>query len=434
VVDENVIVFSNRYQDERCLVIYHNCFGYADGSIKMSVAFSKENESGGSRSLVQKTIAQGLDLSAGQSCFVVFRDLVTQLKYIRNCRQLHEQGLYIKLDAYQTHVFLDFREIEDDERANNARLNTYLNGRGVPSLDEAMREMSLQPLHQAFQELCRPELIESLQKLFHGPIASHEDILFWKEMNTKIHQLTAKSGELGQNATASVKNAEAMINELIDFQHLLSSEKPRTQDNIASIATKYLLQYFLANPELELIFVFWLMVRNLSEKKDVEFSTVYCQSHFEAWQLDVALNKTLLGLGWSKERSETALSLIKIAVALEKDFSWFASIALTAGTSSITGPAVNFLKTSFAAAPLCDFLQVHSFQESLFFNQEAFEKFNDWAIVLILWELNWKGENQNKECSSEEILNLMKFLPVIAAKAGYKLEVFLEKLDRLAAM
>ena len=113
-MDENVIAFSNRHEDERCLVVYHNCFGHAVGSIRMSAAFAQAGGSGDSRSLVQKNIAQGLDLPEGQNQFVVFRDLVSQLKYIRNCRQLHAQGLAIELGSYQTHVFIDFKEMTDD--------------------------------------------------------------------------------------------------------------------------------------------------------------------------------------------------------------------------------------------------------------------------------------------------------------------------------
>ncbi len=128
VVDENVIAFSNRHGDERCLVIYHNCFGHTLGSIRTSAAFVAAGGSGPSPVLVQKTIAQGLDLPELPNQFVVFRDMVSQLKYIRNCRQLHSQGLAVELSSYQTHVFIDFKEMTDDASRSLARLDAYLHG------------------------------------------------------------------------------------------------------------------------------------------------------------------------------------------------------------------------------------------------------------------------------------------------------------------
>ena len=36
---------------------------------------------------------------------------------------------------------------------NTANLAAYLNGRGVPNMDDAMKEIFLQPIHQAYREL-----------------------------------------------------------------------------------------------------------------------------------------------------------------------------------------------------------------------------------------------------------------------------------------
>jgi predicted metal-dependent HD superfamily phosphohydrolase len=78
---------------------------------------------------------------------VTFRDHNTGLEYIRHNRQIHKDGLYIELDAYQYHIFMDFQEIEDNEWHQYSQLRNYLNGRGVPSIAEALQEIFLQPLH-----------------------------------------------------------------------------------------------------------------------------------------------------------------------------------------------------------------------------------------------------------------------------------------------
>jgi len=434
VVDENVIAFSNRHKDERCLVIYHNCFGFTTGSIKVSVAFSSGSNSGDIGVYYKKNIAEGLDVPEWPHRFVVFRDMVTQLKYIRNCRQLHEQGLTIELDAYQTHVFLDFKEIEDDERGNNARLTMYLNGRGVPSLDEAMREMALQPLLQAFQDLCRPELLERMRKIFHDPERFQEENALWEELEIKIRLLAVKIGEQGSITPQTGKIAEAVIDELIHFRRLFGSKKNLAPQKGEAIAVKYLQKYFLEKPEMELVLLLWLLVRQLSENRNTGTASIDGQNRFETWQLDAALSAILRSSGWSKELCETTLSLIKIAIALDREFSEFAD-ALPAGTASVAVQTVNFIKLLLAAKPLRDLLQVHSFRKNIFFEQQAFDNFNDWAIVLVFWELilRRKDDRQGKVYADEEFLYLLKFLPVLAEKAAYNLDVFLEKFERLGS-
>jgi hypothetical protein len=59
-------------------------------------------------------------------------------------------GLH-RLEAYKCQVFTSFREV--DEWHQYANLTGYLNGRGVPDMDVAMKEVFLQPIHQAYREL-----------------------------------------------------------------------------------------------------------------------------------------------------------------------------------------------------------------------------------------------------------------------------------------
>jgi hypothetical protein len=72
---------------------------------------------------------------------------------------MHEKGLYIELEAYKCQVFLSFREVKDNEWRQYANLAAYLNGHGVPSIDEAMKEIFLQPIHEAYRELVNPGFV-----------------------------------------------------------------------------------------------------------------------------------------------------------------------------------------------------------------------------------------------------------------------------------
>ncbi|HET7375793.1 MAG TPA: alpha-amylase, partial [Anaerolineae bacterium] len=152
-VDENVFAYSNRFGTERGLVVYHNKFGSTRGWIKTSVAYSVKSGQGDERTLIQKNLGEGLALSTDPDTFVVFRSHTTGLEYIRNNREVYERGMYVELEAYQYQVYLDFREVQDDATHQYAQLTAYLKGRGVPNIDEAVREVYLQPIHAPFKEL-----------------------------------------------------------------------------------------------------------------------------------------------------------------------------------------------------------------------------------------------------------------------------------------
>ena len=99
-----------------------------------------------------------------QTISVIFRDHITGLEYIRNSKELCEKGLYVELGAYQYHVFLNFREIQDNQWHHYAQLNHYLNGRGVPNLEEVLKEILLPPVHHTFKELVNANIFRRLME------------------------------------------------------------------------------------------------------------------------------------------------------------------------------------------------------------------------------------------------------------------------------
>jgi glycosidase len=131
-VDENVFAYSNRFNDERGLIIYHNRFADTRGWIKTSAAYLDK----GSGDLRQKSLAEGLSLPF--EGFVIVKDYVTHLEYIHSCAELWEKGLYVELNAYQCHAFMDFRFVESSEWEI---VNSALNGAGVESMQAKFNEM-----------------------------------------------------------------------------------------------------------------------------------------------------------------------------------------------------------------------------------------------------------------------------------------------------
>ena len=147
--DENVFAYSNGSGAARSLVVYHNRYRETSGWIRDSAAFAIKDEDG-TKHLERRTLAEGLGLADGPADdrWIAFREQRTSLEYLRSVAEVRERGLHVQLHAYETRVFWDLRELHDSAHIWR-RLAARLGGGGVPSLEEALREQQLGPVHDA---------------------------------------------------------------------------------------------------------------------------------------------------------------------------------------------------------------------------------------------------------------------------------------------
>jgi hypothetical protein len=139
-VNEDVFAYSNRSGGERGIILFHNKYATTSGWIRFSCAYLRKDVNGGS-SLVQRSLAEALEFNGDGRHYYSFRDYATGLSYLRNGRDLWEQGLYVEMGGYEYHAFLDFQEIRDDEYGTWGTLCYRLNGAGVESLEEEVKQV-----------------------------------------------------------------------------------------------------------------------------------------------------------------------------------------------------------------------------------------------------------------------------------------------------
>ncbi len=186
-VDEHVLAYSNGSGQHRSLVLYLTRFATTTGAIRESASYAVKSADG-SRRLVRRSLAEGLGLPNDATAFVAYRDARTGLEYLRSCRELWDRGLHLTLQAYGGHVFWEFREVWDGVAGQWARLAARLDGHGVPSLDEAFRELQLEPVHGPLRAIftdgevravldgdARPAQVEDLERRFSTFLAAVAD-------------------------------------------------------------------------------------------------------------------------------------------------------------------------------------------------------------------------------------------------------------------
>jgi glycosidase len=159
-VNEDVFAYSNRRGDERALVVFNNRYASTRGWIRVSCAYY--DKPAGGKSLRQRTLGESLGLAGDPAMFTAFRDALTGLEYLHRARDLADRGLNLQLHAYQTHTFLHWRDLLADATHPWGELCDALSGRGVPSLDDALRDLQLQPVHEALRGVVDTDLAEAL--------------------------------------------------------------------------------------------------------------------------------------------------------------------------------------------------------------------------------------------------------------------------------
>jgi len=148
-VVEDVFAYSNGSGPTRSLVLYHNRYAETAGWIRESSPYAVKDEDGG-RQLVRSTIAEALGVADGAADgrWLAYRDQRSGLEHLRSVAEIRERGIHVSLRAYESRVLWELRDLVDTTGVW-ARVGELLGGAGVPSLEDALRELALGPVHRA---------------------------------------------------------------------------------------------------------------------------------------------------------------------------------------------------------------------------------------------------------------------------------------------
>jgi hypothetical protein len=417
-VNEHVFAYSNRSGHERGLVIYHNRWAETRGWLKTSAAYLDKNQDEGV--LIQSDLGNGLGLQNDPQIYTIFRDLITGLEYIRNNRELHERGLYVELGAYKYQVYLDFREVADNEWGQYAQLNDYLNGRGVPSIEEAIKEIFLQPIHYPFKELVNPDMFKWLldNRAFSKAIDQDQIQTATSEVKQKMGHLVRQINQLiGCEADdqALAEDTRQMLEATL-YLPLLPQKYPDDK-NIYTKITKFTAPS--ETPEYWCLLFSWIFTHNLGKtfcEKDeyIERS----RSLIDEWLLGKIIAQTMDELQPPPQAGQDSVELLKILVAQQK---WFAE-----APNKKAAPQV--LKSWLSDPEIQDYLRINRYEGVLWFNQEALEKLlRTLLAVALIANLSdpespiEKINAQNKRC-----YRIIDKINKAVKKSGYQVDKLLQ--------
>jgi len=417
-VDENVFAYSNRIGDEPSLVIYHNRWADVRGWIKTSAAFKDKAKD----QLFRTDLGEGLGLKDHADTFSVFRDQISGLEYIRSNRDIHENGLYIELGAYKYHVFIDFRQIDDNEWGQYAQLNDYLKGRGVPDMQEAMKEILLQPLHYPFRELVNPEMFEwLLENRSHASTFKRSNVrTIVDEVEQKMIRLLDEIKGMIDSESDSKPLAREVCQKLESTLGLtqIPEQLPASKGaNLDAVLA------WLDPSEEDTAFwgaIFgWLFTHNLGKVSDDNEFAEKGRSWLDDWLLGKIINQTLEDLELEADTAAEAVTGVKVMVTHQ---GWSRSL------TSEPDQAAKILQTWLRDDDIQRFLRINRYQGILWFNKEAFDLLLRWMLAIAILSTIADPdltEDQKTKAIQAHFDAISKFEKAVN-KSGYQIEKLLE--------
>ena len=191
-VNDNVFAYTNRYGEENALILFHNKWGECKGAIKRSIDLGDDKQNLGS----------ALGLEKVPQTFVIFREHISGLSFIRSAEEFFRNGLDVELGAYDYRVYLDFRQVTDTDDNAYALLQKQLAGSGTQDFAVALQEARF----KKSSELLNSMLSVAGHKLIAdfdltGDIETSNFTAFYEELLQHIPLISSQQGNIPSRLT-----------------------------------------------------------------------------------------------------------------------------------------------------------------------------------------------------------------------------------------
>ncbi len=372
-VNEDVFAYSNRAGGERSLVVYHNRYASARGIIRTSVGYAVKTGDDGSKTSVTRTLGEGLGLPDDPTRYVLFRDAISGLEYIRNCSELVHRGLYVELEAYDCHVFTDFREVHDGPAMQYARLSERLEGRGVPSVDQSLRELQLQPVHTALRAVIDPGLLRGLLDAAWSGQPAPASLLDEMEDRAGVLMAALKEATGAEgDETSAARELRADIDAALRLPSL-GAMTPTVRSKAFRLATDELATGLVDDPASSAALLGWAVVQGIGRVAGGEVAALTSRSWVDELQLGGVLAAAFRDLGLDEAVAWRTVELIKVLIMLPR----ISTLVPTRAPS-----AARLVEAWLADPDVHPYIRVNRYEGTSWFNKESFEELLWWIVAL----------------------------------------------------
>ncbi|GHV76822.1 alpha-amylase [Spirochaetia bacterium] len=414
-VNENVFAYSNRSGDDRSLVLYNNAYAEAGGWIKAG-AVAIPQKDGGFR---QDSLCQALGLHGTDAFFTLFKEQRQELWYIRSSKEIAERGLFVSLKGYEAQVFIDIREIEDDARGRFARLHAELNGRGVKDVQAAIQDIYLGELYYRFTDLFKRDHIDTLLSVLRAepakaksvrskPVKNSVSIVdFIDSLKDPVLNFITTAGRFLDGAqydpfttpwTFPKIQAEQTWTEFAAYLERLKTMveygygAPHGDDKPAIRFLRSVGEKIITRPYIAIFAYAYGALSLLRNIVGADASGLEAKALADHWNLDRKLRECFGGSGISGDEAYRVLEIMKAVLArtspalAPKDKVSVPDQVITKTVAQTLSAAETLILDNYHAEDFRKLLGVNIFEDTIWFNKEAFEEVLLYAPLFIALE------------------------------------------------
>ncbi len=399
-VDENVYAYTNRCGDQRAVILFNNAYETTRGQIHTSTPINVASDE--DEFIVTRTLAEALGLNTSCGHFYKFSDHHAGLEFIRGGQQIADDGLFAELGGYQYHAFMDFREIFDFD-GSWGELCWRLNGRGVPNLDEAYREMRFEPVLTPFRETVNAEVLRNL--------ASNNGKAH-KQFEKSIASLLGKIDEFAGNG----QDTEEVMKEIHDELSALKE----TEFEVKKDSNERSLHHVLAG---------WIASRHIgrvgiteNDAKHVDESggpspRLLARHRLEDWLLRKSMAQAYSEFSGDNAAGWFDALLVSVGVAHDNFFDPSSKLTLAESLTSILEDPLG-----------SQYLQINRHREIDYLNKEQLERMLEALALIMEVRLHSRGIPGHDTMALAR--RRIKLITAAAEKSGYQVDKMITLLKK----
>ncbi len=401
-VDENVFAYSNRVGGQRAIVLYNNAYNSTSGSIHTSTAINVG--SADEPKPVRKGLTEALELNNAPNVYYIFREYRTKLEFIRNGKQLAEQGLHAALRGYDYQIFLDFREVYDSD-GSWGKLAYILGGAGVPDINARYREMQMEPILHPFQQCIEPDILKGIAEadkktqsnLTHLLQRFYQAASDYASSEEDMHKLAIQTSKMLSKIPLKENVAE--------FDNILASRISEflSQENEVPYDCAIAIR-FIVSP-----------LGEIKSKNDDSLPEKIMRNRMKDWFLEKHITESLSNLYGSADAAGSDSALIALLVSNSH------LQGLIRGTSFMDSVQI------FDDPDLRSYLNVNRYEGEAYFNKERLER----MVKMLFYLEAVKLLVDDNQLNISVVLENARFILKSAQESGYKLDKFTALLSEL---
>ncbi|HEX2984107.1 MAG TPA: alpha-amylase family glycosyl hydrolase [Ignavibacteriales bacterium] len=448
-INENVFAFSNRAGEERALILYNNKYEETSGWINWSTL---KNVGGQLKSV---SLGEALNINGSDKIYYIFTDHKSKLEYIRSGKEIYENGIFVSLQAFKYHAFIDFREVYDAAGEFEA-MARELNGGGIYNLIQEAKDLKNRPLHQKLAALLDSRLVNNFTNtcITGSPTSENVKISLNEIINSYFEFSLEMKKHMNSKGDVYLATGEfdKGLNEARLYNQLFNIEEETEEIDpwIVQLKKAVKIDKSANYAKNDIIYLIWLALYEIGLLSDKKEPAPHSLELMERFNLSRSALNSLNRLGLGEYEAKRSFNLIRLLV--KYNYTIFDSDGKKKTKTGLSEEEtvlqeaykkLQLIENIFADDDAHLFLGLNFYEGVWYFSKENFEELCDWLFTISIlnylrmsFDVYDVSDLDDKDLKlfvekAKFSLNLSNLIKRLSAESEYKTDNLKEKISHL---